>query len=63
MKNEAKWNVKTHIISDDEYECSNCGYKTTRPQNDCPNCDSRMTGKDKDLHWVEEAAMFEMFFG
>lgn len=60
-KSEGKWIVKTHIISDDEYICSNCGYTTNHSEKTCPKCGIKMSGKDKDLGWVEESIFLDLF--
>ena len=37
MKKTAHWIGYTHLFRSDEYECSNCGEKVTRPKKICPN--------------------------
>ena len=60
--NVAYWDKHTHLLADDEYVCSSCGYTARRPYPECPNCGCDMSKGSSDTNWVEEAAIMDIFF-
>ena len=51
----AYWIEKTHLMDDDEYICSACGYRSDGPYKVCPNCEKSMKKIKYDPSWVDEA--------
>ena len=62
-KKKAKWIRHTHLFSPDEYECSSCGKVLKKPKPVCPKCGASMGGEKYDPSWVDEAVLFDVFFG
>lgn len=54
------WICHTHILRDDEYECSACGYLSKEPYTVCPDCGSRMDKTESDLNWIDEMEELDM---
>ena len=54
MKKKAKLIRRTHFFSRDEYECSACGYRSTKAFKTCPQCGSRIRGGRSDSGWVDD---------
>ncbi len=57
------WMIKEHLFGDDEYICSECGYKSESAEDYCPNCYAKMEYEDYDPVWVDEAFFLDEFFG
>ena len=60
MERSAYWIRHTHILRDDEYECSACGYLSEEPYAVCPECGSGMGGAKSDLNWIDEMEELDM---
>lgn len=56
---KAYWIHRTHIIRDDEYECSSCGNIANKPYKACPYCGLPMKGLKSDHTWVDELEMID----
>lgn len=54
---------QTHILKQDEYICSNCGYKSLSPFTKCPSCKAQIIKSKYDPTWVDEIEMMDIFFG
>lgn len=63
MKKKAKLIERTHFFMRDEYECSACGYRATRPFKTCPRCGSSIRGGKSDSGWVDDLEAFDALFG
>ena len=61
MGRKAYWIQHTHIFSDDEYECSACGYCARKPYSTCPGCGRRMGGSKYDASWVDDMEADDIF--
>ncbi|MCR4671760.1 MAG: hypothetical protein K5637_00795 [Lachnospiraceae bacterium] len=60
---KARLIVRTHFFSDDEYECSACGYRARKPFKVCPRCGARMNGSREDPTWIDEMEYADEIFG
>ena len=50
----AYWIEKTHLMDDDEYICSTCGYSSDRPYKVCSNCEKNMKKIKYDPSWAAD---------
>ena len=57
------WIKNTHLFEKDDYECSVCRGKVSRPAERCPHCGSEMTGQRSGHDWTEDAAFLDMITG
>ena len=49
----------THLFEKDDYECSACGCKVSRPTDRCPGCGTEMRGQRSGHDWTEDAAFLD----
>lgn len=65
MRNKkAYWTKISHIIRNDEFQCSKCGRKAAKPLPRCPHCGAEMTGrKREDPQWIDEMAFIDILLG
>ena len=56
----ARWIRRTHIFRRDEYECSSCGGRVSKPRRTCPKCGAVMKGSKYDASWADEAEWIDM---
>ena len=61
-KQHAHWVQRTHIFRRDEYECSACGYRASKPYITCPNCGTQMKSSKYDPSWVDEMEVLDAIF-
>ena len=59
MGKEAQWIQHTHVFSDDDYECSACGFVSDEPYAVCPECGRQMKGSQYDPSWVDEMEIMD----
>ena len=55
--------TKIHLFEKDDYECSACGYKVSRPTDRCPGCGAEMSGQRSGHDWTEDAAFLDTITG
>ena len=62
MAKTARWIRHTHLFARDDYECSACGTRASKPYRVCPRCGAPMKGARYDPSWVDEMEMFDAIF-
>ena len=54
----------THLFEIDDYECSACRCKVSRPTDRCPGCGAKMIDCPRSGHdWTEDAAYMDFVMG
>ena len=56
------WIVRTLLLEPDQYVCSECRAVAKEPFRFCPGCGAEMTGRKKDLNWIDEAEQIDASF-